>query len=108
MVVLHSLFDLVESSSVAEFQYAIDAFAQHLKEKELLVSSRFMCHEAHDGYNADGPPTSYYLSMEFADMAQADACWAYVESDVETIKTLHDAVKYSVRNSSFFLYRDIL
>lgn len=107
MIVMHSLFDLVESCSVAEFQHAVNTFARHLKEKDLLVSSRLMCNEPHDGYNADGPSTSYYLAMEFSDMTQAEACWAYVESDAEMIKTLHDPVKSCVRNSSFFLYRDI-
>jgi len=76
--------------------------------RDLLVSSRFMHHEPHDGYNADGPSTSYYLAMEFSDMSQAEACWTYIESDDELVKALHDPVKSSVRNSSFFLYRDIL
>ena len=107
MIVMHSLFDLVETCSVNDFQCAINAFTQHLIEKDMLVSSRFMRHEPHDGYNADGPLTSYYLAMEFSDMTQAKACWAYVESDAETVKSLHDTVKTSVRNSSFFLYRDI-
>ncbi len=107
MIIMHSLFDLVESCPVAEFQHAVNALALHLKEKDLLVSSRFMRHEPHDGYNADGPSTSYYLAMEFSGMTQAEACWAYIESDVELVKSLHDPVKSSVRNSSFFLYRDI-
>lgn len=108
MIVMHSLFDLVESCSVTEFQHSVNALARHLKEKDLLVSSRFMHHEPHDGYNADGPSTSYYLAMEFSDMSQAEACWTYIESDDELVKALHDPVKSSVRNSSFFLYRDIL
>ena len=107
MIVMHSLFDLVESCPVAEFQDIVYALTQHLKEKNLLVSSRFMSQEPHDGYNANEPSTSYYLAMEFSDMAQAEACWTYIESDVELVKTLHDPFKSSVRNSSFFLYRDI-
>ncbi len=107
MIVMHSLFDLAKSCSVADFQAYVNALARHLKDKDLLVSSRFMCHEPHDGYNADGPLTSYYLAMEFSDITQAEACWVYVESDAEIIKALHDTVKSSVRNSSFFLYRDI-
>ena len=108
MIVMHSLFDLIESCSVSEFQHVVNLFIQDLKEKDLLISSRFMCNEPHDGYNADGPSTTYYLAVEFIDMSQAEACWAYVESDDELVKALHDPLKSSVQNSSFFLYRDIL
>jgi len=63
MIMMHSLFDLVESCSVADFQDTVNALAQHLKERDLLVSSRFMRHEPHDGYNANEPSSSYYLAI---------------------------------------------
>ncbi len=36
MIVMHSLFDLVESCSLAEFQDIVYALTQHLKEKICL------------------------------------------------------------------------
>ncbi|NKB36459.1 MAG: hypothetical protein GKR93_04715 [Gammaproteobacteria bacterium] len=66
-----------------------------------------MTRQAHSGYNADAPETTYYLAMEFNDLQQAEQCWAFIESDDEPVRSIHNAVKQSIKNSSFFLYRDI-
>jgi len=108
MIVMHSLFDLEEHCSPADFQYAINEFTEHLIDQDLLVSSRFMRREPHEGYNANTPQVPYYLAMEFSDMPQAKACWAYMENNIEPVKILHNKVKSSIRDSSFFLCRDIL
>ncbi len=107
MIIMHSLFDLDAACSDTDFQLNIDSFTRHLVEKNLLVSSRFMKRQAHPGYNADAPSAPYYLAMEFTDMEQAEICWTYIESDEEPVKTLHNAVKSCVRDSSFFLCRDV-
>ncbi len=107
MIVMHSLFDLDESCTESEFQFNIDELGKHLTNKNLLISSRLMRQQAHPGYNAEAPSTSYYLAMEFIDMQQAEKCWSYIEGDTEPVSSLHNLIKKNVCNSSFFLYRDI-
>ena len=108
MIVMHSLFDLEENCSVADYQAAIKNLSDHLIQQDLLVSSRFMQREPHDGYNADAPNAPYYLAMEFSNMTRAENCWAYVGSDIEQVKKLHDKIKSNIKDSSFFLCRDVL
>ncbi len=107
MIVMHSLFDLNSDCSDTDFQLKINMLSEHLIAIDLLVSSRFMKRQAHSGYNADAPAVPYYLAMEFSDMEQAELCWAYIESDEEPVATIHNAVKSSVQESSFFLCSDI-
>lgn len=108
MIVMHSLFDLEEHCSATDFQYFLKDFTEHLLDQDLLVSSRFMQRQAHEGYNATAPQVPYYLAIEFSDMTQAQACWEYMESDIEPIKNLHTKITSSICNSSFFLCSDIV
>ena len=105
-IIMHGLFDLKDDVEEAAFRQAFELFAEHLKDNRMVISSRFMRHQAHDGYNAREPLTEYYVSIEFEDMGQAEACWAYVQANDEPLKSLHSAVFSKVCNSSFFLSSD--
>jgi uncharacterized protein DUF6614 len=107
MIVLHGLFELKDGCGEVEFRRAFDAFSIHLQQQTLLVGWRFMRRKPHEGYDRLPPATPYYVSVEFSDRAQAEACWAYVEEDAEPLSALHRAVNSKVRNASFFLCSDV-
>ena len=104
---MHSLFNLVSGSSEDLFRDSLEQLSTHLVNSGFLLSTRFMKHQAHPGYNADAPATGYYLAMEFTDMQQAQSCWDYIESDREPVSTLHKKMRSHVCDSSFFLYHDV-
>lgn len=106
MITMHSFFDLHTHRSASEFHSYINDLSNHLIEKGLLLSHRFMKHQAHDGYNANEPASYYYHAMNFLDMDQAERCWSYIEEDAEPVKALHGKIKTSVLNTSFSLYRE--
>jgi len=107
MILMHGLFDLKDGVEEGEFCQDFELFSNHLRDVRLVVGGRFMRHQAHDGYNAREPSTEYYVSVEFVDMDQAEACWDYVEKNDEPLKTLHGAVFSKIRNSAFFLSSDV-
>ena len=104
---MHGLFDLKDDVNEGEFRQSFDLFSEYLDEIDLVLSCRFMRHQAHDGYNADPPATQYYVSMEFLDMDCAERCWNRVEENVEPLKSLHTAVFSKIQNFRFFLSSDI-
>ena len=59
MILRHGLFALKDGCDQAGFQWAFEAFSQHLQEQALLVGCRFMRQERHDGYNRRPPETPY-------------------------------------------------
>ncbi|WP_282604406.1 DUF6614 family protein [Pelagibius sp. Alg239-R121] len=107
MIVMHGLFGLKDDCDEVQFRDSFDAFSGHLKQLNLLITWRFMRQEPHDGYNRRPPEAPYYVSMEFLDNDQAEACWAYVEQDEEPLKSLHRAMNRQVQNTQFFLSSDV-
>jgi hypothetical protein len=103
MVVMHGLFDLQNGVEEHQFKRSFEAFSDALRDLELIVESRFMRHQEHDGYNADAPRTKYYVNVDFTDMVQAERCWTWIEDKSEPVQTLHQAVFSKVDNASFFL-----
>ena len=106
MIVMHSTFNLADGISDEDFSKVFNAYSGHLREQEKLSSWRLMRRQPHDGFNADEPLGNYYLMTEFADMAQAQACWEYVEKDEEPVYSLHRAVRSKVVDTSFYLCTD--
>jgi len=106
MIIMHGLFDFTDGVKEEEFRQSFELFSEHLKDMRLVVSWRFMRHQAHDGYNARPPLTEYYVSMEFADMHDAERCWTCIQDNNEPLKSLHSDVFSKVQNTSFFLSSD--
>lgn len=107
MIVMHSTFNLAHGVSDDDFKDAFTAFARHLWSKRLITRWRVMRRQPHDGYNANEPRGNYYLMTEFADLAQAQTCWKYVEQDEPPIHALHRAVREKIIDTSFFLSADL-
>ena len=103
---MHGLFDLNDGVKEGEFRQSFEALSEHLKDVRMAIGSRFMRHQAHEGYNARPPLTRYYISIEFSDMVQAQQCWDYVQEGREPLKSLHGAVFSTVSNTTFFLSSD--
>jgi hypothetical protein len=107
MIIMHGLFDLKDGEQEEEFRQSFDQFSEYLIDLRMVVSGRFMRHQEHDGYNARAPLTQYYVSVEFADMHQAEECWALIEAAAEPLKSLHNAVFSTIENTVFFLSTDV-
>lgn len=107
MVIMHGLFDLIDGEQEEKFRQSFDQFSEHLIGHRIMTSGRFMRHQKHDGYNARAPSTQYYVSVEFADMHQAEECWALIEAADEPLKSLHNAVFSTIENTVFFLSTDV-
>jgi hypothetical protein len=103
MIVMHGLFDMMDNVGEVQFQESFDQFSERLKANSMVLNCRFMRHQDHDGYNAEPPPTKYYVSVEFSDMDAAEQCWDYIQENKEPIKSLHTAVFSKIQNSRFFL-----
>ena len=104
---MHGMFDLKDGIQEGEFRQSFDLFSQHLCEKELALTYRFMRHQAHDGYNADPPAMQYYVAVEFVDTDQAERCWDYIQKNSAPVHSLHTAVFSKIQNSRFFLTSDV-
>ena len=104
---MHGLFDLKDDVSEAEFRQSYELFSEHLIEISMVLSCRFMRHQAHDGYNADPPSTQYYVSVEFQDLDYAERCWSYIQEKKEPMKSIHTSVFSKIQNSRFFLSSDV-
>lgn len=107
MIMMHGLFDLKDDIDEGEFRQSFELFSEHLNATGMVLSCRFMRHQAHDGYNARPPLTHYYVSIEFMDMDYAERCWNYIQENNEPLKSLHTAVFSKIQNSRFFLSSDI-
>lgn len=107
MVVMHGLFDLKEKYNEHEFKQAVDNFAAHLQQMNMLSAWRFMRRTPHPGYDARPPAKNFYVSVEFIDLPQSQECWAYVENNQEPLRSFHRAVNSKVKNTIFFLCEDV-
>ena len=107
MITMHGFFDLKSNQSEAAFAVAYNKFAEHLIEQGLIVASRAMRHRPDPNYDSNPPATKYYISMDFTDMVQAQACWDYIESSTAQKTKLHHNVYGRIENYAFFLSEDI-
>jgi hypothetical protein len=106
MIVMHGIFDLKDGAAEQAFKDAYDRFADHLQEKDLLIAWRFLRSHPHDCYNSNPLPETYLVAMEFTDLAQANASYAYVQEGSETIGELHRDVFSKLAGYRFVLYTD--
>jgi hypothetical protein len=107
MIIMHGLFDLTDEVEEGVFHDGFESLSNHLQDAGMIIGGRFMRHQPHDGYNANGPSTQHYVSLEFADMAQAERCWTYIGGAQTPVATLHKAVLAKVQSTSFFLTADV-
>lgn len=107
MIKMHGFFDLKEGQAESEFAIAYDKFASHLIEQKLIVSSRSMRRRPDSNYDSSPPETKYYISMDFVDMAQAQACWDYIEDSAKASAMLHRHVYARIKDYAFFLSEDL-
>ena len=107
MIVMHGLFDLEADAGERAFEDAFERFAAHLAEKGLLEGWRFLRRHPHDCYNSDPLPETYVVAMEFTDLAQADASYAYVEEGAAPAGPLHRDVFSKIAGYRFVLYADV-
>ena len=107
MITMHGFFDLKDNQIEADFARAYDNFAAHLLEQQLIVASRSMRRRPDPNYDSSPPETKYYISMDFVDMAQAQACWDYIEDDAVMSTKLHRNVYGRIKDYAFFLSEDL-
>lgn len=107
MIIMHGMFDLADDVEEGAFHDSFVSLSEYLQGAGMCLSARCMRHQPHDGYNANGPLTKYYISIKFLDMDQAEQCWDYIEDNREPMKSLHQAVFSKVQNTAFFLSTDI-
>ena len=107
MIIMHGMFDLADEIEESDFHEAFVSLSEHLQDSGMMLNWRCMRHQPHDGYNANEPPTTHYVSIEFQDMSMAEECWRLIEDGREPLKSLHQAVFSKVRNTAFFLSADI-
>jgi hypothetical protein len=105
MLTLHSTFDL--HSSGAEFKQAFDSFGKHLRDQDLVISWRFQQRHPHPGYDSTPPETDYYVSLDFRDMDQAEACWTHIEDHIAPGDRIHREVYSKIRDYTFWLTEDV-
>lgn len=104
---MHGLFDLAEGVEEGAFRDSFVRLSEHLQHAGMMLGWRFMRHEPHDGYNANAPSTRHYVSIEFADMEQAERCWTCIQDARAPLGPLHQAVFAKVCNTAFFLTSDV-
>jgi len=104
---MHGLFDLADGVEEDAFRESFVRLSEHLQGIDMLLNWRFMRHQAHDGYNANEPSTQHYVSIEFANMDQAERCWSCIQEHGEPLGSLHQAVFSKVQNTTFFLSSDV-
>lgn len=107
MITMHGFFDLKENQSEAEFARVYNDFAAHLIEQGMIIASRAMRRRPDPNYDSSPPETEFYISMDFDDMAQAQACWDYIEERATLSTQLHSNVYGRIQNYSFFLSEDL-
>ncbi|MEM7116721.1 MAG: DUF6614 family protein [Chloroflexota bacterium] len=107
MIKMHGFFDLKEGQAESDFAAAYDRFAADLMEQKLIVTSRSMRRRPDPNYDSSPPETKYYISMDFVDMAQAQACWDYIENGASQDTKLHRNVYGRIKDYAFFLSEDL-
>ncbi|MEM9774393.1 MAG: DUF6614 family protein [Chloroflexota bacterium] len=107
MVTMHGFFDLHEGNDESEFKKTYQAFGDYLIENNLITGHKVMRRSYHAGYDSGAPETRFYVSMDFIDLEQANACWDYIEERQMNSHVLHRNVYAQIRNASFFLSEDI-
>jgi hypothetical protein len=107
MIIMHGLFDLADEVEEGAFHHSFQALSKHLQNAGMIIGGRCMRHQPHDGYNANGPPTQHYVSIEFTDLEQAERCWSYIGDPEKPVADIHRAVLGKVQNTSFFLTSDV-
>jgi hypothetical protein len=107
--VLHSLFELNEGVSEAEFATAFRAFFDHLQEKGFATGCRVMRRKTLEGFGRPLPSFTYYAAIEFHGLDAEQACYDYVAENAPPIRALHQAMNSKVRRggSYFFVSADI-
>ena len=81
MPVLHCLFDLKEGVAEAAFKQEFRAFVGHLEDKGFVVRKRLMRREPHEGFERGRLQQTYYVAIEFPNLALEQACYEYVAAD---------------------------
>ena len=109
MVTMHGFFDLKQADREAElaFKLAFDEFGDYLQKCHLITSYKAMRRSPNDNYDSRPPETTYYISMDFVDLAQTEACWDFIEEHDQTSARLHRNVFSKISDYSFFLSEDI-
>ena len=107
MVTMHGFFDLKEGTDEADFKVAYDKFGDYLIESHMITGYKAMRRSYHHGYDSKAPETRFYISMDFADLAQANGCWDFIEERRADSHGLHVDVYAQITNASFFLSEDI-
>ena len=107
MIVMHGIFDLKKGAEEQAFEVAYERFAEHLRDMGLLIGWRFLRRHPHDCYNSNPLPETYLVAMEFTDLPQADASYAYVDEDAEPVGALHRDVFSKIDDYRFVLYADV-
>jgi len=107
MITMHGFFDLKANRSETGFVEAYEKFAAHLLERKLIIASRAMRRRPDANYDSSPPETKFYISMDFIDMAQAEACWDYIESGADASEKRHRNVYSRIQNYSFFLSEEM-
>ena len=109
MIVMHGYFEIGDAVSEGDFKQAFDSFSLHLREMDYVQNWTFMRRKPHDGYDNRSPNGPFSVSIDFADMATAQACYDYVAANNEPLRSLHRAVFSKVVKSttSFVLLEEV-
>jgi Family of unknown function (DUF6614) len=101
---LHSLFNLCDGVSEAEFKQAFHMFVEHLKAKGFAKAYRIMRRQPLPEFGAAMPNFTYYAAIEFHDLSCEQACYDYVAENSPIVRALHLAMNSKVeRGARFFV-----
>jgi hypothetical protein len=105
VAVFHSVFALKRGVSEQEFLTAFDAFYNHLVTMGFARGYRIMQRQPLEGFGKSLPEFEYHAEIEFAGLAEDQACYEYVKRNEEPIRSIHRAMNSKVKNGSadFFL-----
>ena len=109
MIVMHGYFDMADAIPEGDFKKAFDSFSLHLHGLGYVQSWSFKRRQPHDGYDNRPPNGSFSVSVNFANMVTAQACYDYVAANNEPLRSLHRAVFSKVVKSttSFVLLEEV-
>lgn len=107
---MHGNIDLKDPSDADGFAADFNSFSEHLASHGFVIHWSFSKRISHAGYDAKEPKTSYYVSMDFADMTYANDCYKYVQKNQEPLRSLHHSMNSRVirKTTQFYLTEEIL
>ncbi len=109
MFYMLTCFDLKPEVTIEEFGLSVDAYAQHMKEKNLALSMGPLGQRQRDSSldTDDERDHQFYFITTFQDRAQSDKARDYILQHEEPVESIHKAMYTKVKNQNFICWQDI-